>query len=230
MPITLKPRPKKQIVHLGNVGEDNAHRSKMLAKRFPNFQFHGIDLKHITDTSFLHPSAEKEVKENPYLSELIENRSKLDKPANLNQIRAEFIEGLNSFPDNYLDLVTSDFAIGFYKEEKNIDFLKETIKNAGERGNRVYSGSEEYTKRVLDLIYKKLKPKGKVITYYFKRADNAGDHFSDNVLFAFKNSKFKYKIENVNINKIPEEFKTFYLLHFGLDKDYSIHRIIAIKE
>ncbi|MFA5746297.1 MAG: hypothetical protein WC932_05595 [archaeon] len=227
---TPKPKPRKQIVHLGNVGEDAGYRSKKLAEKHPSFQFHGIDLKDLRDNEFLHPSAKEEAEKNPYLSELRENRLKQEKPANLNQIRADFIEGLNSFPDNYLNLVTSDFSIGFYKEEKDINLLKETITRAGEVGNRVYSGSEEYTKRILDLIYKKLKPKGKVITYYFKRIDNAGDHFSENLLFAFKNSKFKYKIEKVSISEISEELRTFYLLHFGLDKDYSIHRIIAIKE
>ena len=118
------PKPRKQIVHLGNVGEDGAYRSKRFAERFLNFDFHGIDLKDINDNNVLHPSAKEEIEKNKFFSELIESRLKQEHPKNLKQIRTHFIEGLNSFPDNYLDLITSDFSIGFIRKKKISNFLK----------------------------------------------------------------------------------------------------------
>ncbi len=132
------PGTRRQILHLGNVGEDCAYRSKKIAKRFPNYDFHGIDLKDIKNKEIDHPSAETDLTLKP----LREARLDLKKPENLNQIQAEFIAGLKKFEYESLDLVSSDFSVGFYKREYNPEKLKPNAKKGFEIGHQyVYSNS-----------------------------------------------------------------------------------------
>jgi len=214
----------RRIVHLGNVGEDKGYRSKQLASKFKDFQFYGIDLKDIDSKQIDHPSAEKDRK----LKKLREARLNLQTPKNLNQIQAEFIDGLKKFENESLDLVSSDFSVGFYKREYKPENLKPNAEKGYEIGHQyVYFGSGKYTKKIIDLVYLKLKPKGKLILYYFLDKQNKNLYFKRNVEHAFEKSKFKYRMEEVNITKIPVEYRSFYLLHF---MDHKIYRIVAIKE
>lgn len=158
------PNKRRQILHLGNVGDDRAYRSKMLAKRFSNFEFFGIDIKGIKRKTFLHPDLEK----NKTLKNIRDYRLKQKKPSNLHQRNAEFLSGLSRFPDNSLDIITSDFAIGFYKKEKTHKKLKQNAMAAKKISQQYINiGSEEYTQKIIDLIYKKLKSKGKIYCILF---------------------------------------------------------------
>lgn len=216
---------KRQIVHLGNVGDDRAYRSKMLAQRFTNFDFHGIDLKGLRNKRFLHPDVEANTK----LKEKRVIRLSQRKPENLNQIRADFIKGLSKFPDNSIDIITSDFAVGFYKKEKTYKKAKENADAAKEISQQYINiGSEEYTKEIIDIVYKKLKPKGKFIAYYFIQNNLGNLYFKRNLDIALRKSNFLYfNTERVDISKIPEQYRTIYALHLGKE---SIYRIIAEKE
>lgn len=218
------PGKKRQILHLGNVGEDGAARSKRLAERFPNFDFHGIDLKHIKNPDYTHSAAEKEKSLRAIKFSGLEE----GKPKNLNQIQAEFREGLTCFPDNYLDIITSDFSVGFYKKQHRHAEIKKTADAADKIGSQYANiGSEKYTKEIIELVYKKLKPKGKFIAYYFMDKQHKSNYFKRNLELGLEHSGFKYKTEEVNISKIPSQYRSFYTLFFRKDK---IYRIIAIKE
>jgi hypothetical protein len=219
------PGVRRQIVHLGNVGDDRAYRSKMLVQRFSDFDFHGIDLKGLRSKQILHRS----LKEDLSLTTIRENRLKQKKPRNLKQTKAEFIKGLSRFPDNSLDIVTSDFAVGFYKKEGTYKKTKENSVAADKITNQYANiGSEAYTKEVIDLIYKKLKPKGKLIIYYFLDKSGRNRYFKYNVGEALKHSNFLYyKTEAVDISKIPQEYRSIYTLHLT---DSAIYRVIAEKE
>lgn len=218
---------KKKIVHLGNVGEDSAYRSKQLAKRFSNFDFYGVDLKKITDSSLLHPN----IRISETLRNLRDRRLLKPKPKNLEQIQKDFVQGLNRFKDGSLDLVSSDFGVGFYKKERNIGKLKSAIKKEMDIGVSAYIGADTYTRKVINLIYKKLKPNGKVIIYFFNTP-----RYRENLIFAFENSGFEYRIEPVDISKIQmndsdkvSRYNSFYLLE---RKNYPepIYRIIGVKK
>jgi len=100
---------KKNICHIGNVGEDQAYRSKILAKMCPHISFYGIDLKNIKNRAITHYSVEGD---HP-ISVVREARLDIGKPENLFQIQKEFIVGLKLFPNNFFDIITSDFAVGF---------------------------------------------------------------------------------------------------------------------
>ncbi len=218
------PGTKRQILHLGNVGEDGAARSKKLASRFSNFDFHGIDLKHIKNSEYTHSVAEKEKS----LKRIKFSGLKEGKPKNLNQIQADFIEGLTCFPNNYLDIVTSDFAVGFYKKQRRHEDIKKTAEIADKIGSQYANiGSEKYTKEIIELIYNKLKPKGKFIAYYFIDKQQKSSYFKKNLEYGLEHSKFKYITEEVDVSKIPPNYRSFYTLFFRHDK---IYRIIAIKD
>lgn len=228
MPLKQPPRPKRKIVHLGNVGEDKAYRSKELAKRFPDFEFYGIDLKSLKDRSILHEDSIKLTKQ---LKELRERRLVKKKPDNFKQMKTNFINGLNQFKDSTLDLVTSDFALGYYKEEKGMGGLLETIKKSKEIHSQAYNGSLEYTNKVIKLIHRKLKSRGKVIIYFYDTL-----RYRINLESAFRNDLFVYKIEKVDVFKIKinesrteSRFNSFYLLERKQHPE-EIYRIIAIKK
>ena len=225
MPLKQPPRPKRKIVHLGNVGEDCAYRSKKLASACQNLEFYGIDLKKINDSEIHHPS----VKEDHAIKSIIEGRLNLDKPKNLHQIQADFIDGLKRFPDNHLDIISSDFSVGYYDHRVTTNNLKKKAESAFENGAvNVYTASERYTQKVVDLIYRKLKSNGKFIAYYFIDKRRANAYFGFNLRNAIKRSKFLYvKEEKVNIAKIPPEFRSIFTLHL---RDCEIYRVIAIKE
>jgi hypothetical protein len=219
------PGVRRKIVHLGNVGDDRAYRSKMLAQRFSNFDFHGIDLKGLRSKKFLH----QDVEANTKLKEKRVIRLKQRTPENLNQIRADFIKGLSKFPDNSLDIITSDFAVGFYKKEKTYKKAKQNADAAKEISQQYINiGSEEYTQEIIELVYKKLKPKGKFIAYYFIQNNTGNLFFKRNLDIALRKSNFLYyNTEKVDISKIPEEYRTIYALHLGKE---SIYRVVAEKE
>jgi hypothetical protein len=215
---------KKNVVHLGNVGDDRAYRSKMLAERFSNFNFYGIDLKGLRSKRFLHFDAEK----NPKLKVIRKSRLKKKKPENLEQIKADFNKGLSRFPDNSVDIITSDFAVGFYKEEKTYRKVKKNAKAAKDISQQyVNIGSEEYTQKTFDLIYKKLKPKGKFIAYYFVERSGSNLYFKRNLDTALKKSNFlSYRTERVDVSKIPAQYRTLYTTHLEI---CDIYRIVAEK-
>lgn len=217
-------KTKKNIVHLGNVGEDGAYRSKRLANRFSDFSFYGIDLKNIKNRRIHHPS----VKGDFTLKTIRKTRLKQPIPKNLQQIQTDFINGLNRFPDGHVDLISSDFSVGYYDEKVKSNNLKFKAKMAFYVGpDIVYSGSENYTKSVVNLIYKKLKPSGKFISYYFVDSKKSTDYFGENLVDAINQSPFKdVKVEIVNINKIPSDYRSFYTTHL---RGSRIFRIIAKK-
>lgn len=221
----LSSRPKRRVVHLGNVGEDKAYRSKKLAAMCPDIDFFGIDLKKITNSRIHHPS----VREDKKILPLRKARLALDKPRNLVQLQHDFVKGLQQFPDNHLDIITSDFAVGYYDQRVNTRNLKKTAEKAYVvNAVNTYTGSERYTQEIINLIYSKLKPKGKFIAYYFidKRRVNA--YFGFNLKAAINKSKFLYiQEERVDISKMPLEFRSLYTLHL---RDSEIYRIVAIKE
>ena len=71
-----------------------------------------------------------------------------DKPVNWEQIEGDFISGLKKLSNNSVDIISSELAVGHYERLVNgkIKMLK-----------------ERYTKKVVKLIWKKLKLGGKVI-------------------------------------------------------------------
>lgn len=225
MPIKQPPKQKRKILHLGNVGEDKAYRSKRLAHMCPDIQFYGIDLKKITNSRVHHPS----VLEDTQIHKLRESRLKLDKPKNLIQFQENFIKGLLDFPDNHLDIITSDFAVGYYDQRVTTRNLKKKAVAAYKvNAVNVYTEAEKYTIDVINLIYNKLKPKGKFIAYYFIDRNRINTYFGFNLKTAINKSKFLYvKEEKVDITKMPPEFRSLYTTHL---RDSDIYRIVAIKE
>ncbi len=225
---SLSSRPKRRVVHLGNVGEDKAYRSKTLAKRFPDFEFFGIDLKSLKDRNILHKDT---IRLTRALDILRKRRLVKSKPENFKQMKTDFVNGLNQFKDGSLDLVSSDFALGYYKEEHGMGGLLETVKKSKEINSQAYNGSLEYTEKVVKLIHRKLKPKGKLIIYFFDTL-----RYRLNLESIFRNDLFIYKIEKVDLSKIKindsrteSKYNSFYLLE---RKQYpeEIYRIIALKK
>ena len=112
---------RRTIVHLGNVGEGfegeiESKKTRDYSERFPGFDFFGIDLKELAD-----------------------------KPTSWRQVRADFLTGLDRFPDGSVDIITSDRALGEFN------------RLAGT------SGFEEYTKKVVEKAHAKLRPGGKLL-------------------------------------------------------------------
>lgn len=222
--VIKEPTRKRQIVHLGNVGDDRAYRSKMLAQRFPNFEFHGIDLKGLRSRDILHSSLKKD----PIALAIRKPRLSLKKPDNLKQTRADFIKGLSRFPDNSVDIITSDFAVGYYKKEKTHKKVKANSIAADEISSQYANiGSDQYAKDVINLVHQKLRPNGKFINYYFLDKGGSQKYFKKNVERALKQSNFKnYDIEAVNVSKIPPEYRFLYTYHL---RGCNIFRIVARK-
>lgn len=222
--VIKEPTRKRQIVHLGNVGDDRAYRSKMLAQRFSNFEFHGIDLKGLRSRDILHSS----VKKDPTALAIREPRLSLKKPDNLKQTRADFIKGLSRFPDNSVDIITSDFAVGYYKKEQTHKKVKANSVAADNISSQYANiGSDQYAKDVINLVHQKLRPNGKFITYYYLGKGGSQKYFKKNVELALKQSNFKnYNIEVVNISKIPPEYRSLYTYHL---RDCKIFRVVARK-
>jgi len=89
-----KDRPKRLVVHLGNVedsGQLHGHKvagrkTKRYAERFPNVEFVGIDTKPMFGRT----------------------------PKNLTQYIASFEEGLERLADGSADIISSEFALGHY--------------------------------------------------------------------------------------------------------------------
>ncbi|GEM_PF-1933618 len=232
---------KRKIVHLGNVGEDAAYRSKMLAKRFPNFEFYGVDLKGIDSSVYVH--------EGMRFSKFSNRKERLLEkvPENLVQLKTDFLGGLSKFKDNSIDMVTSDFALGFY--EKAHSLLKLKILNIGRSISGLAKSSKEYTSEVITQIHRKLKPNGKIVVYYFVDNLNFEDQVSgklvenrnysqfverdnlrykNNILDALQENKFR----NISIIKIDKEkldpsLRTYYMSIFP--KDRVVYRVSAKK-
>ncbi|MDD4049954.1 MAG: hypothetical protein PHX47_03005 [Candidatus ainarchaeum sp.] len=215
---------KRKIVHLGNVGEDAAFRSKVLAEKFPGFMFFGIDLKDIKSESYVHESMRFKN------FGLKEKRQFKPVPKNLKQYKEDFVNGLSRFKNNSLDLVVSDFALGFYSRAKNFNNLK--VLNFIQFFN-VFSivnpGSKKYTQKVVDLISKKLKPGGKVIVYTFREAELISkDKYLENINSAFSNNFKKVNVSLVETKNIPVNYRSFYMQSFN-SKRMLVYRVSAQK-
>ena len=119
--------------------------------------------------------------------------------------------------------------LGFYKKEKTYKKAKQNADAAKEISQQYINiGSEEYTQEIIELVYKKLKPKGKFIAYYFIQNNTGNLFFKRNLDIALRKSNFLYyNTEKVDISKIPEEYRTIYALHLGKE---SIYRVVAEKE
>lgn len=223
--LLIKKNSKKKILHLGNVGEDAAYRSKKLAQMAKSLDFYGIDLKSINNKQIHHPSAEKDITLKP----LREARLRFPQPKNLTQFRTDFVTGLNLFPNNFLDIISSDYAVGYYDQKVTTRNLRQKAKRAYAVGSvNTYSDSLKYTQEIVDVIYEKLKPNGKFISYYFsEKKINSFKYFEDNLKTSLNNSKFiNIKEEKVNLSKMPEKFRSFYSFHLRI---HNIFRITAIK-
>lgn len=218
-----KPKSPRKVLHIGNIGQDNAYRSKVLAKRFPNFEFYGVDLKSLKDENYL---------KNRFFKNLLKKTNPkrfLEVPKNLKQFQKEYIEGLVQFKNNSLDLAVSDFSLGYYKKATshkqlkilnilNFLYISSHIKN-----------SKEYTKRTLDLLYEKLKPGGKVIIYtFYNKYNKDTKQYSSNVIKALKRYE-NQKISKVDMSKFDKSFRSHYFSFMGQFSDIEIYRISAEK-
>jgi hypothetical protein len=209
---------KRKVLHLGNVGEDAAFRSKSLAERFPNFKFYGIDLKHITSKSNVHESMRF------ILESLKKERFLKPVPENLIQYQADFLKGLSYFKPNSIDLAVSDFALGFYRKANTFKQLK--VLNLQAILINRFKGARKYTFQVLSLLHQKMKPGGKVIIYVFKD-DFIKDNYFNNVLLSLKQNFTDVKISLVDVNKFDSKFKTYYFN--TLKKNTVIYKLTAKK-
>ncbi len=162
-----KPRKKRVIVHLGNVGSGKtkvgtikinhfpAQKTFAYAKKFPNFKFIGIDALHL----------------GLYMQ---------IKPKNMNQIKAGFKGGLGKLKDNSVDLISSEMALGYYGSKfKGV--------NKSQKGNY-----REYTKKVTERAYKKLKSGGKLLIAL--DSDIIASVFDSLVSVGFKPENIKAKL------------------------------------
>jgi hypothetical protein len=119
-------KPRKTIVHLGNIGytynpRHVAPKTQRLAERFPNVDFIGIDTTH---------------------TRAVRAAIKRKNFQNWRQIRADFKSGLEQLPDNSISVISSELALGHYSPTG-----KQRIEG---------KYSEEYTSEVLKVAYKKL--------------------------------------------------------------------------
>ena len=94
-------------MHLGNVGENSAKRTRAFASRFKTLDFLGIDLANVKRTR-----------------------------KNWRQVQTEFIEGLSKLEDNSASMITSNMALGYYDktgkqvlepEKSHVSRVRETI-------------------------------------------------------------------------------------------------------
>lgn len=98
---------------------DQGLKTRRYAERFLNFRFIGIDY----------------------------DKAPQNRPANWQQIEADFLKGLNSLEDECVDLMTSELALGHYGYQVN---------------GKMKILRELYTRKVLKAAWKKLKVGGKV--------------------------------------------------------------------
>ena len=89
---TKDKQDKVIIVHLGNIGLDDAAKTRQYAKRFQNFRFYGIDLAKLTGQI----------------------------PSNWEQIKTNFLNGLSIFQDDSIDIVSSELGLGYYNANGEI--------------------------------------------------------------------------------------------------------------
>ncbi|MDO8646930.1 MAG: class I SAM-dependent methyltransferase [Candidatus Diapherotrites archaeon] len=123
-PIVKKPKPV--IVHLGNVGDSFAAKTRAYSKRFPNARFVGIDIK-----------------------------SQISTVKNWRQIKAGFAEGLKKLRNNSVSVISSDMALGYYPERNKIQYSEETIHLAFrklKKGGKLYAAVHPESSGILSAI------------------------------------------------------------------------------
>lgn len=172
-----KKKTDTLVVHLGNLGEDTGKKTRIYAKRFPNINFVGID----------------------------NSSAPQDKPVNWEQIEGEFITGLKSLPNNSVDIISSELAVGHY------DLII--------KGKTVML-KKEYTKKIIKLIWKKLKLGGKVIIVVGDRS--AEECVTDAV-------KKYFKINDIRPLSKHELNRTLYSRKYALKPhEYMSHGLFQI--
>jgi hypothetical protein len=165
------------VVHLGNLGEDAGEKTRVYSKRFPNIKFVGIDTGPVPP----------------------------DRPVNWEQIEGEFISGLKSLPNNSIDIVSSELAVGHY--DLIINGKTKMLK-------------EKYTKNIVRLIWKKLKLGGKVIIV-------VGDHTAERIVI--KAVEKYFKINEIRPLSKRELNRTLYSRKYALKPhEYLSHGLYQI--
>jgi len=211
--ISKLPPKKRTIVHLGNVGYDSAKKSREYAKRFPNFEFVGVDKYPIK----------------------LYSKNKMNIPKNLNQIESEFLSGLHKLEDSSVNLISSEFAVGHY-ELSNSDVSNRNtggrILTDRTRYDLIFT-KKEYTKKIIKLCYKKLIPGGKIIFLVFthpKEKENA----LKNIQFGINAVPFKKaEIQEVPAEKI-KNISTHWAKDLGMrsfknNEPYAFYRVTLVK-
>ena len=138
----------KVVVHLGNVGDrspDEVPLEKTLrySERFKDVYFIGIDLKPAPAGSRL--------------------------PANVRQIRTDFLTGLRMLSDGSVDIISSEMGLGYY-DGLGREYEPTTDGKMSWQGSKMTliefqahnQGVLDYTKEVLVVSYDKLKVGGKI--------------------------------------------------------------------
>jgi len=201
-----KTTPKKRIiVHLGNVGYDSARKTRTYADRFNEFKFVGIDKKNIH----------------------AHTTNKVSIPKNLKQIESEFLTGILKLKDKSVDLITSDFAVGHYA-------LKEKEKIHGSFGSpKTYLSHKEYTERIMQLCYNKLKVGGKAIFVVFVSPLEENNALG-NIKLGIKNIPFqKVDVQTLSPEKL-KNISSHWSRFLGMSviegqEPYKFYRITLVK-
>jgi len=200
--------PKKRtIVHLGNVGEDAARKTRKYAERFKDFKFIGIDKAE------LKANTPNEIRKNTL------------HPSNFEQIQNEFLLGLHKLENNSINIISSDFAVGHYNLTNSVK--GEKILQAMNK-NAIIFNKQEYTRKVLKLCYQKLVPGGKA--HFLVFTTQIDKSAIENIITGAERIKFsKTNVEEVSaekIDKLPNAWaKSLANKAFEELNSYKLHNI-----
>jgi hypothetical protein len=175
--------PKKRtIVHLGNVGEDAARKTREYAERFKGFKFIGIDKAE------LKANTPNEIRKNTL------------HPSNFEQIQNEFLLGLHKLENNSVNIISSDFAVGHYNLTNSVK--GEKILQAMSKNSTIFT-KQEYTRKILRLCHQKLVPGGKL--HFLVFTTQIDKSALKNIVDGAKRIKFsKTNVEEVSAEKIDK--------------------------
>ena len=121
-----RDKPKRVVVHLGNIDDYGqlhdhtvtARKTRMYSERFPNVEFVGIDKRPLRG----------------------------ERPENLTQYLADFKEGLEKRGDASVDVISSEYALGYYDREQTLS----------------EASIDRHARSVIKTAFAKLKEGGKI--------------------------------------------------------------------